>query len=80
MSTIVTQHNCTEAVGLSRAAFLRLAPTMPGARKVGRTWMVPTAAVLRWLDSQPGARAAAKIDEPTTPSDFLAAAGFGKVG
>lgn len=55
---VVTTKNCKDAAGLSPAAFLRLVRGIPGAKKIGREWMVPATALLEWLASH---------DVPTGP-------------
>lgn len=59
--------------GVSRARFVRVAPTIPGARREGRTWIVPRAA---WEAARTGrrgeaARAVASVPAADVEADEL---------
>lgn len=67
--------------GKSRAWAARTIKTMPGARKVGRDWVVSVVDYERWVTAQDAARASRFAPKVTTDDeryalDCLARAGF----
>jgi hypothetical protein len=79
-TTHADMHTATEPpAGMSRRAFVEAAPTIPGARKHGRVWVVPRAAFDSWAASRSKRRALATPpanDAPWAPEIAIAAAGL----